>query len=197
MGDIPRIERTLGKLYHVHGQPYHIENSLHGLVLAKRGGFDGIDLDVNASRDNIIFATHWGRPMIHDGFHDPLGKLPRTTDVHDMTADQVRRLRTRDGRFQIRRVSTLIKGARRLGLSIEVEAKPSPPLYRPRAWHNLADELDGKVDGVLVKVLLDLGTNPQNRLRAAHAAGFRTCAIVHGGHRVKPEWAPFVDTYRA
>ena len=192
-----RIPRTQGKIFHVpHGTPYHVENSLRGIVLAKRGGYEGIDLDVNGSRDNIIFATHWGRPMLRDGFHDPLGQLPRTTDVHDMTAEQVRRLRTRDG-YQIRRVSTLIEGARRLGLSIEVEAKPSPPLYRPRAWHNLAEELNGDVSGVLVKVLLDLGTNPQNRLRAAHAAGFRTCAIVHGGHNVKDEWAEFVDTYRA
>lgn len=191
-----RIPRTQGKLFHVDGQPYHVENSWLGLRLAKRGGYDGIDLDVNASKDDVIFATHWGRPMMRDGFRDPLGKLPRTTDVHDMTAAEVRRLRTADG-FQIRRVSTLIKGARRLGLSVEVEAKPSPPLYEKRAWRNLADELNGDVEGVLVKVLLDLGPNPQNRLRAAHAAGFRTCAIVHGGHGVKREWAPFVDTYRA
>lgn len=193
-----RIPRTQGRLFHVQkGTPYHIENSLYGLVLAKRGGYEGIDLDVNASEDDVIFATHWGRPMMRDGFRDPLGELPRTTDVHRMTVDEVRRLRTIDGRFQIRRVSTLIKGARRLDLSVEVEAKPSPPLYRERAWKNLAEELDGKVGGVLVKVLLDLGPNPQNRLKAAHAAGFRTCAIVHGGHGIQREWAPFVDTYRA
>lgn len=192
-----RIPRTQGKILHsAKGQPYHEVNSLRGPIAAKRRGYVGIDLDVNGSKDDIIFATHWGRPMLHDGFRDPLGLLPRTTDVHDMTADEVRRLRTRDG-FQIRRVSTLIKGARRLGLSVEVEAKPSPPLYQKRAWQNLADELAGKVDGVLVKVLLDLGPHPENRLKAAHAAGFRTCAIVHGGHNVKREWAPFVDTYRA
>ena len=192
-----RIPRTQGLIFHTaKGQPYHVGNSLRGLVIAKRRGFDGIDLDVNASSDDVIFATHWGRPMLRDGFRDPLGKLPRATDVHRMTATEVRRLRTADG-FQIRRVSTLIKGARRLGLSVEVEAKPSPPLYEKRAWRNLADELNGDASGVLVKVLLDLGPNPQNRLRAAHAAGFRTCAIEHGGRRVKDEWAPFVDTYRA
>lgn len=192
-----QIPRTQGKIFHVpHGTPYHVENSLRGVVLAKRGGYEGIDLDVNASSDDVIFATHWGRPMLRDGFHDPIGALPRTTDVHRMTTDQVRRLRTADG-FQIRRVSTLIKGARRLGLSIEVEAKPSPPLYAQRAWKNLADELDGEVEGVLVKVLLDLGPHPENRLKAAHAAGFRTCAIVHGGHGLKPEWESFVDTFRA
>lgn len=191
-----RIPRTQGRLFHVKkGQPYHVENSLRGVALAKRLGFDGIDLDVNASADDVIFGTHWGRPMIRDGFRDPQGVLPRTTDMHRMTAEQISRLRTADG-YRIRRVSTLIKGARRLGLSIEVEAKPSPPLYQKRAWQNLADELNGAVDGVLVKVLLDLGPHPENRLKAAHAAGFRTCAIVHGGHGVKREWAPFVDTYR-
>lgn len=194
---IARIPRTQGKIFHVpHGTPYHVENSLRGVALAKRLGYDGIDLDVNASADDIIYGTHWGRPMIHDGFRDPLGEIPRTTDVHRMNSAAIGRLRTADG-YRIRRVSTLIKGARRLGLSIEVEAKPSPPLYEKRAWKNLADELDGKTEGVLVKVLLDLGPNPQNRLKAAHAAGFRTCAIVHGGHGVKREWAPFVDTYRA
>jgi glycerophosphoryl diester phosphodiesterase len=192
-----RIPRTQGKIFHVaKGTPYHVENSLRGVALAKRLGFEGIDLDVNASSDDVVFATHWGRPMSRDGFRDPANELPRTTDMHRMTSAEIGRLRTADG-FRIRRVSTLIKGARRLGLSIEVEAKPSPPLYEKRAWHNLADELDGKVDGVLVKVLLDLGPNPQNRLKAAHAAGFRTCAIVHGGHGLKREWAPFVDTYRA
>jgi glycerophosphoryl diester phosphodiesterase len=192
-----RIPRTQGKIFHVaHGTPYHVENSLRGVALAKRLGYDGIDLDVNASSDDVIFGTHWGRPMMRDGFRDPLGKLPRTTDMHDMTAEQVRRLRTADG-YRIRPVSHLIKGARRLDLSIEVEAKPSPPLYQKRAWKNLAEELDGKVEGVLVKVLLDLGPPPENRLNAAHAAGFRTCAIVHGGHGLRREWAPFVDTYRA
>lgn len=192
-----RIPRTQGKIFHVaKGAPYHVENSLRGLALAKRLGFEGIDLDVNASCDDIVFATHWGRPMMRDGFRDPLGEIPRTTDMHRMNAAGVERLRTADG-YRIRRVSTLIKGARRIGLSVEVEAKPSPPLYEKRAWRNLADELDGKTEGVLVKVLLDLGPNPQNRLKAAHAAGFRTCAIVHGGHGVKREWAPFVDTYRA
>lgn len=192
-----RIPRTQGKIFHVDkGTPYHVENSLRGVALAKRLGYDGIDLDVNASSDDVVFGTHWGRPMLRDGFRDPLGKLSRDTDMHRITSEQVGRLRTSDG-YRIRRVSTLIKGARRLGLSVEVEAKPSPPLYEKRAWQNLADELDGKTDGVLVKVLLDLGPNPQNRLKAAHAAGFRTCAIVHGGHGLKPEWAPFVDTYRA
>lgn len=192
-----RIPRTQGLLLHsAKGQPYHEVNSLRGPIVAKRRGYIGIDLDVNASCDDIIFATHWGRPMLRDGFRDPAGILSRATDMHDMTAGQVGRLRTDDG-YRIRRVSTLIKGARRLGLSIEVEAKPSPPLYEKRAWKNLADELNGDVAGVLVKVLLDLGPRPENRLKAAHAAGFRTCAIVHGGHGVKAEWAPFVDTYRA
>jgi glycerophosphoryl diester phosphodiesterase len=192
-----RIPRTQGKIFHVeHGTPYHVENSLYGLVLAKRGGYDGIDLDVNASKDAVIFATHWGRPMARDGFRDPLGKLSRRTNMHDMTAKQIGRLRTEDGRFKIRRVSTLIKGARKLDLSIEVEAKPSPLLYQKRSWKKLAEELDGKVDGVLVKVLLDLGPHPENRLKAAHAAGFRTCAIVHGGHGLQRGWGAFVDTFR-
>jgi hypothetical protein len=192
-----RIPRTQGQILHsAKGQPYHEVNSLPGLRLAVEGHYDGIDLDCNASKDDIAYGTHWGKPMLRDGFRDPLEMLPRTTDMHRMTSEQVTRLRTDDG-FRIRRVSTLIKGARRLGLSVEVEAKPSPPLYQKRAWQNLADELDGKVEGVLVKVLLDLGPHPENRLKAAHAAGFRTCAIVHGGHGVKQEWSEFVDTYRA
>ena len=193
-----RIARTFGKIFHVaHGTPYHVENSLRGVVLAKSRGYVGVDLDVNASADDIIWATHWGRPMLRDGFHDPLRRLPRTKDMHLMTSEEVARLRTRDG-YRIRKVSTLIKAARAHGLTVEVEAKPSPPLYGEKAWRNLADELDGETrEGLLVKVLLDLGEHPENRLKAAHAAGFRTVALVHGGHNIKPEWAPFVDFYRA
>jgi glycerophosphoryl diester phosphodiesterase len=193
-----RIPRTQGQIYHVpKGTPYHVENSLHGVGLAKAHGYVGIDLDVNGDADDIIWATHWGRPMLRDGFRDPLRRLSRFRQMHQMTSEEVARLRTRDG-YQIRRVSQLIKEARRKGLVVEVEAKPSPPLYGKAAWRNLAAELGGDTqEGLLVKVLLDLGPNPQNRLKAAHAAGFRTCAIVHGGHGLRREWAPFVDTYRA
>jgi glycerophosphoryl diester phosphodiesterase len=193
---IIRIPRTQGKILHsAKGQPYHEVNSLPGLRLAVEGHYEGIDLDVNASSDGVIFATHWGKPMLRDGFHDPLGILPRDTDMHEMTAEQVRRLRTADG-YQIRRVSTLIRGARRLGLTVEVEAKPSPPLYRPGPWKRLAEELDGDTKrDLLVKVLMDLGPHPENRLKAAHEAGFRTCVIVQG-HRIDPAWEAFIDTRR-
>jgi hypothetical protein len=193
-----RIPRTQGKIFHVaKGTPYHVENSLRGVAFADSHGYIGIDLDVNGDADDIIWATHWGRPMLRDGFRDPLRRLSRFKQVHQMSSEEVARLRTRDG-YRIWRVSRLIKEARRRRLVVEVEAKPSPPLYGKRAWRNLAAELGGDTrDGLLVKVLLDLGPHPENRLKAAHAAGFRTCAIVHGGHGLKPEWAPFVDTYRA
>jgi hypothetical protein len=193
-----RIPRTQGQIFHVpKGTPYHVENSLRGVVLAEKRGYVGIDLDVNADADDTIWATHWGRPLLRDGFRDPLRRLSRFAQVHKMTSEEVARLRTRDG-YRIRRVSRLIKAARERGLVVEVEAKPSPPLYGKRAWRNLAAELGGETrHGLLVKVLLDLGPHPENRLKAAHEAGFRTCAIVHGGHGVKREWAEFVDTYRA
>jgi hypothetical protein len=193
---IKRIARTWGALYHVKkGIPYHVENSLRGVITAQRRGYVGIDLDVNADSEGNIWATHWGRPLARDGFRDPLGKIPRTKNIHDMTAEEVERLRTRDG-YRIRRVSTLIREARRRGLTVEVEAKPSPPLYRPGPWKRLAEELDGDTKrDLLVKVLMDLGPHPENRLKAAHEAGFRTCVIVQG-HRIDPAWEAFIDTRR-
>ncbi len=193
-----RIPRTQGEIFHVaKGTPYHVENSLRGVRIAESRGYIGIDLDVNGDADDIIWATHWGRPMLRDGFRDPLRRLSRFKQMHQMTSEEVARLRTRDG-YRIWRVSRLIKEARRRGLTVEVEAKPNPILYRPRAWRNLAAELGGDTrDGLLVKVLLDLGPHPESRLKAAHAAGFRTVAIVHGGHGVRPEWDPFVDFFRS
>jgi hypothetical protein len=193
-----RIPRTRGKILHsAKGAPYHTVNSLRGVIRAEREGYIGIDLDVNADAEGIIWATHWGRPMLRDGFRDPQKRMSRFKQIHHMTTEQVARLRTRDG-YRIWRVSQLIKEARRWGLLVEVEAKPSPHLYGKRAWEHMAAELGGDTrEGLLVKVLLDLGPRPENRLKAAHAAGFRTCAIVHGGHGLRPEWEPFVDTYRA
>lgn len=194
-----RIPRTKGQLYHVHkGTPYHVENSLRGVREAAKLGYVGIDLDANADACDVVWATHWGRPLLRDGFRDPLGRLSRFAQVHTLTSGEVARLRTPgDPRYRIQTAGRLIKAARRRGLLVELEAKSSPPLYGRRAWLNLAEELDGATkDNLLVKVLLDLGPNPENRLRAAHAAGFRTVAIQHGGRRVQPGWAPFVDFYR-
>lgn len=192
---IQRIARTWGKIFHVaKGTPYHVENSLRGVITAKQRGYEGIDLDANGDADGTIWATHWGRPMLRDGFRDPKRQLPRTKDIHTMTSEEVDRLITRDG-YKIQRLSFLIKEARKRGLSIEVEAKPSPPLYRPGPWTRLARELDGKTGGVLVKVLMDLGPDAQNRLKAAHEAGFRTCVIVQG-HKIDPAWSAFIDTRR-
>lgn len=193
---IPRIPRTQGEIYHTPpGVPYHVGNSVPGVFLAKRLGFRGIDLDTNASEDNIAWGCHWGKPMLRDGFRDPLGKLPRDTDIHRMVAEEVERLETADG-HRIRRMSRLIKVARRIGLTVEVEAKPSPPLYHAASWKNLAGELDGHTrDGLLVKVLMDLGPHPENRLKAAHEAGFRTVVIVQG-HRIDPAWGEFIDARR-
>jgi hypothetical protein len=87
---IIRIPRTLGDLFHVaKGVPYHTENSLRGVITAQRRGFVGIDLDVNADSEGNIWATHWGRPLARDGFRDPLGKIPRHNNIHDMTAEEV------------------------------------------------------------------------------------------------------------
>lgn len=124
------------KIYHVpHGTPYHKENSIRGIRKAKALGYDAIDLDLQMTKDGVIVCTHWGQPMLHDGFRDPL--LPfadRRRQVRHMRWARVRRLRVARGKYRIQRLEVLLAECARLGITAVLEPKGDPRFRTTATW---------------------------------------------------------------
>lgn len=96
-------------IFHVaKGMKYHVGNSLRGIRKAIRRRFWAIDLDILITKDGVIVGCHWSRPMLRDGFYDPLGKIPPGTPIHQLTWAQVATLRTKDG-YRIQRIERLLQ----------------------------------------------------------------------------------------
>lgn len=167
---VPR--NRIGRIYH-RLQPFkHIENSLRGIRLAKRGGYDAIDLDMQITADGRVVGTHWGRPMILDGFRDPEHKIPRYTPVRRMTFAQARRLVT-PGRYRIQPIETLFAACARRRLVALIEPKGDPRFAHDTVWQYLAQVAEDLGTTVSVRAL------PQNSaaLAPASRAGFQAWEI--------------------
>lgn len=167
------------RIYHVpHGTPYRVENSLRGVRRAARLGYDAIDLDLQITSDGVVVCTHWGQPLLKDGFYDPLGRIKRTARVRDLTWRQVQRLRTRDG-YRIRRLRRVLKECRRVGIEACVEPKADSRFKRDRVWTSIRADADHTKARVSVRSLRNLpipgaGTR---RVKAARRAGFEAWTI--------------------
>jgi hypothetical protein len=102
---------------------YAKENSPQGLKYAANNNYDSIDLDIQITKDSVPVNTHWGQPMAKDGFYDPLGKLKPSTQVSDMTLEEVTRLRNRDGQSEIHSLEDMIKLAATNNINLSLEFK--------------------------------------------------------------------------
>lgn len=167
-----RARRNIGRILHYKQPRKHIENSLRGIRRAARGHFDAIDLDMQITSDGRIVGTHWGRPMVLDGFHDPERKIPRYTPVRRMTYAQVRRLVT-PGRYRIQPIETLLRACARRGIVALLEPKGDPRFRQDWPWEHLADVADDVGCTVSVRAL------PENAaaLAPAERAGFEAWQI--------------------
>lgn len=186
----------LRRVFHVRrGRPYHQANSRRGVLEAVRKGYRWIDLDVRTTSDGVLVVTHWPRPMIHDGFTDPLYRsVHRATPVERLTWSQVRRLRAPGG-YRILRADRLLRFALDQGLNVELEIKSERVTLQQ--WQQLAISLADRLDRVQVKAL---NTNPPHAsgahvpLYRAHLAGFRT--IILGRNQPAPASARAFIDYR-
>lgn len=178
----------------LHLTPYRKSNSIQGLETAARRGKDAIDLDWRVGIDGALHNTHWERPMMKDGFYDPLAQVPRRTPVEQMTRDQVRRLRTRDG-YAINGPRVMLTKAAELGLRVEFEAKDSPGFADPAVWSRLRRIVDETGVEVQVKTISNNG-DALTRLKRAKAAMFTTILLPRGSRRIPRSWQPFVDYVR-
>lgn len=130
-------------IYH-RDRPYkHIENSPRGVRLAKAAGDDGIDIDLQITRDHVIVACHDNKPLEH-GFFDPLHRLPRGMRIDEHTWAQVSRLLAHtNGRFyRIHRVEAMLRACHRRGRVAVLEPKANSAFKLDWPWQYIAEEAE-------------------------------------------------------
>ena len=155
--------------------PKHVENSLRGIRRARRKHFDAIDLDMQMTKDGVPVCTHWPRPMIRDGFRDPLRKIPRTRMVSEMTWHQVARLVAGrwPRRYRIVSVDRALYECARQGVTALLEPKGDHRFRDDAVWQHIASVADRVGAHVVVYAL------PENEaaLDPARRAGFKAWVI--------------------
>lgn len=171
---------------------YRAWNCRAGIRKAAARGATALDVDVQVTRDVMLVATHWERPMLRDGFTDPEGTLSRFTRVDRMWLHEVMRLRSPEG-YRIRPVHHLIPTAHRHGVRLCLEAKQDAILERREAWEQLDADVRGwgPFPGPVVVMSQPFGGAGVRVLRAAKDAGLPTLLLTRG--RVRPEWWPALD----
>jgi hypothetical protein len=143
-----------GAIGHVaRGVKYHVGNSIRGLR-AMAQWFRKADRDVQKTRDNRLVITHWPRPMIRDGFVDPLGKLSRWRTVDSMTLAEVQRLRA-PGDYQIQTLEADAQECARLNID---------PVYEPKT-KRLQNQADWDY---IAKYAKGLGLKPRGYALPTH-----------------------------
>lgn len=203
---IPR--RWAGFLHPKKGKPYHRVNSRRGVRRAYRRWMrqhskewrrrhpqegPAIDLDLHVTLDGVPICTHWPRPMRKDQFRGPNGdRRHQWRRVWTLPWSEVRQWRAPGG-YRIWRYTQLMREAARLGVRVEIEAKPSPQLAHPAVWRRLARVRDETGLDCQVKVL---STNPHAKqiLRQAKRHGFITIILPRGP--IPRDWAPYIDRRR-
>lgn len=181
------------RLFHI--ASYALNDSFAGIRLAKRAGYKWIDLNFHVTLDGKLVCTHWGNPLMH-GWYDPQKKLDIRTKVWNMTLSEVQRLRYH-GRSGLR-ISTggeVLRYAAKLKISVEFEAKESPQFNTEAPWKRLRAAVDATGVNLIVKTISSLGKSGE-RLRAAHAQGFRTMMLPRKTRRVPKAWWVFIDEVR-
>lgn len=168
-----RARGRVGRIFHVKAPiKKHVENSLRGIRRAARGRYDAIDLDLQMTADGVIVGTHWGRPMVHDGFHDPQGKIPRYRPVRRLRWIQLARL-VAPGGYHIQTIETLLRGCERRGLVAVLEPKGDPRFEQEWPWQHLAIVAEDLGATVSVRALHENAA----ALPAARRAGFEAWEI--------------------
>lgn len=168
---------------------YRAWNSRMGIRKAAAAGARALDVDMQVSADEVFLATHWERPLLRDGFRDPLGRVTRFARVDHMPAYVVQRLRSEEG-YRIRPVAELLVTAQRHGVTLCLEAKQDDRLNDPLMWWPLrAAWANSGAD--LVVMSQPFGGAGVRALAAAKAAGMPTLLLTRG--KVRPGWWEHLD----
>lgn len=205
------MTRRLGSgwlpLLHVEAPtPKHVENSIGGANLAVERGYPGIDWDWQLTKPDprcrhchaagVVcvghrICTHWLRPCLRDGFHDPAHQLGRFARVDRHTLDEVSRLITRDG-HRIHEDTRMFAVAAARDLKVAAEVK-HPGYSDVEVMRRFSDAATDAGCNMRVMKLSD-GAAPLATLRAAKAVGRETIMIARGP--IPDSWRPFIDYRR-
>lgn len=164
-----------------HDWPYYAENSKTGIAHAAKVGATGIDLDCHVTRDGVIVATHWPRPLLH-GFHDPLGKIAHHAHVGTLTVAEVQRLRTREG-YRIWTAVELLECSKTQGITPCFEVKEDARFQRWHTFNQLREASTRLAWPLVVMTMPHLGGRNRGykRLAAAHRAELHTMVLTGSG----------------
>lgn len=166
----------MSRVYHVEAPvKKHVENSLRGIDFAADSPlYNEIDIDLSITLDGRICGNHWRKPLLHDGFKDPLKRIEKTANFDSLTYAQVRRLIARTGRFfyRIQPIEALVKRAakRKVGLVLEPK-EPDKRFAQDWVWEQLSTLVEEY--GAEARVY---GFDPSH-LAAARRWGFKTTQL--------------------
>ena len=178
MALLTRARRRIGRILHVaYPTPKHVENSVRGVRRAARRGFDAIDLDMQITKDGVIVGTHWGRPLIKDGFRDPRHLIGRHAQVRDLTWTQVSRLVAGrwPRRYRIARIERLLSECADRGVVALLEPKGDRRFAQAWPWEHIRDVAEDVGCVVSVRALTEL--DGRAHVAAARRAGFEAWEI--------------------
>lgn len=83
-------------------------------------------------------GQHWRRPLLH-GWHDPLRRIPRDTDIAEMTLRQAQRLIAvyRGRVYRMRTLEALMRRCARRGVDPRLEPKGDPRYQLDWPWQHI------------------------------------------------------------
>lgn len=150
----------------------HVENSLRGIRKAARLGYDAIDIDILITKDGVIVACHWPRPLLKDNFHDETHRIQVRALIRELTWEQVKGLRAEHG-YRINRIESMLAACARNKIIAYLEPKGDHRFASDWPWLHIKAVAAKYGTKVRVRAL------PQNAdaLPFARRAGFRTRRI--------------------
>lgn len=114
----------------------HVENSLRGIRKALRLHYPAIDIDILITKDNVVVACHWDRPMVRDQFHDPAHRIQVHDMVRELTWEQISTLRAPGG-YRIQRIETILRECARDKIIAYLEPKDDKRFEEDWPWQHI------------------------------------------------------------
>lgn len=152
-----RARNQIHGIYHRDHPFKHIENSPRGALLAQRAGDDGLDVDLQITRDRVIVCCHDNQPLEHE-FFDPLHRLPRDMKISEHDWVQVARLlAVTNGRvYRIHRVGRMLRACHRYGRVMVVEPKANEAFKLDWPWEYITAKAEAIGTIVSGRALVEL-----------------------------------------
>ena len=180
------------------GKPYAFGCNPAAIRRAADAGKVGIDLDLTVNKQGKGYCNHWSPLFTKDKWRDPLGKIPKSRTIGQLTNAQCDRLRYRDPVSKRDEVFMSAKYAakkcRDAGVIPCYEAKGSKQLRSVDWWRRFKADMDEV--GVVPVVMALPGR--RTALKAAHDAGLVTVWLwrdTPSGRKI-PAWVDLVKSHR-